>query len=161
MKTYILSVLILISVATIAQEPYWQQELRYTIYATLNDKDNSITANETIVYKNNAPSSLDFIWFHLWPNAYKDESTALFQQIKNDESRSKKLKDPKYGYIDQLAFKVKGVAAKTEAHPKHIDICLLYTSDAADERSSVDLGGRRIIKKKKIKKKKKTSDVDE
>ena len=35
--------------------------------------------------------------------------------------------------------------------------CLLYTSDAADERSSVDLGGRRIIKKKitqKTKKKK-------
>ena len=31
---------------------------------------------------------------------------------------------------------------------KTID-CLLYTSDAADERSSVDLGGRRIIKKKK------------
>ena len=29
------------------------------------------------------------------------------------------------------------------------EICLLYTSDAADERSSVDLGGRRIIKKKK------------
>ena len=29
-------------------------------------------------------------------------------------------------------------------------ICLLYTSDAADERSSVDLGGRRIIKKKKL-----------
>ena len=29
--------------------------------------------------------------------------------------------------------------------------CLLYTSDAADERSSVDLGGRRIIKKKKKK----------
>ena len=41
--------------------------------------------------------------------------------------------------------------------PKHIlqwviiiitKTCLLYTSDAADERSSVDLGGRRIIKKK-------------
>ena len=29
--------------------------------------------------------------------------------------------------------------------PRH---CLLYTSDAADERSRVDLGGRRIIKKK-------------
>ena len=28
------------------------------------------------------------------------------------------------------------------------NVCLLYTSDAADERSSVDLGGRRIIKKK-------------
>ena len=30
-----------------------------------------------------------------------------------------------------------------------VRLCLLYTSDAADERSSVDLGGRRIIKKKK------------
>src|SRR5674536_384164 len=30
--------------------------------------------------------------------------------------------------------------------------CLLYTSDAADEEDSVDIGGRRIIKKKKIKK---------
>ena len=38
-----------------------------------------------------------------------------------------------------------------------VDACLLYTSDAADERSGVDLGGRRIIKKKNIiKKKKKT-----
>ena len=35
--------------------------------------------------------------------------------------------------------------------PFHIPPCLLYTSDAADERSSVDLGGRRIIKKKKKK----------
>ena len=31
-----------------------------------------------------------------------------------------------------------------------LDVCLLYTSDAADERSSVDLGGRRIIKKTNI-----------
>ena len=30
----------------------------------------------------------------------------------------------------------------------YLTACLLYTSDAADERSSVDLGGRRIIKKK-------------
>ena len=31
-----------------------------------------------------------------------------------------------------------------------VNTCLLYTSDAADERSSVDLGGRRIIKKKNM-----------
>ena len=38
------------------------------------------------------------------------------------------------------------------ARPHHGDgdgaACLLYTSDAADERSSVDLGGRRILTKK-------------
>ena len=33
---------------------------------------------------------------------------------------------------------------------RYISGCLLYTSDAADERSSVDLGGRRIIKKKTL-----------
>ena len=46
--------------------------------------------------------------------------------------------------IEQLAelFKLLG-------DPTRLRICLLYTSDAADERSSVDLGGRRIIKKKK------------
>ena len=32
--------------------------------------------------------------------------------------------------------------------------CLLYTSDAADDKALVDLGGRRIIKKKKYLKKK-------
>src|SRR5678815_30578 len=31
-----------------------------------------------------------------------------------------------------------------------VAVCPLYTSDAADERSSVDLGGRRIIKKKNV-----------
>ena len=38
--------------------------------------------------------------------------------------------------------------ATDPVHRRVDDICLLYTSDAADERSSVDLGGRRIIKKK-------------
>ena len=40
-------------------------------------------------------------------------------------------------------------AAKNGIEKTRNSICLLYTSDAADERSSVDLGGRRIIKKKK------------
>ena len=46
--------------------------------------------------------------------------------------------------IDFLRFNVQ--------YMREIYTCLLYTSDAADERSSVDLGGRRIIKKKKKKK---------
>ena len=41
------------------------------------------------------------------------------------------------------------VGVRLRAHNRSI-ACLLYTSDAADERSSVDLGGRRIIKKKTL-----------
>ena len=48
------------------------------------------------------------------------------------------------------------VAAEGEAYRESLEqlaeslgVCLLYTSDAADERSSVDLGGRRLLKQKK------------
>eukprot|EP00658_Telonema_sp_P-2_P053855 TRINITY_DN4256_c0_g1_i7.p2 TRINITY_DN4256_c0_g1~~TRINITY_DN4256_c0_g1_i7.p2 ORF type:complete len:121 (+),score=29.12 TRINITY_DN4256_c0_g1_i7:626-988(+) len=39
----------------------------------------------------------------------------------------------------------------SDGMPHPYEPCLLYTSDAADEEDSVDLGGRRIIKKKKNK----------
>ena len=45
---------------------------------------------------------------------------------------------------DQLVQEQSAIASKLY----QLNGCLLYTSDAADERSSVDLGGRRIIKKK-------------
>ena len=47
-----------------------------------------------------------------------------------------------------------GVTDIMEVTPKFLAeqldsiFCLLYTSDAADEQSGVDIGGRRIIKKK-------------
>ena len=46
------------------------------------------------------------------------------------------------------------MAKEDESLKCRLYICLLYTSDAADERSSVDLGGRRIIKKNNKKKNK-------
>ena len=59
---------------------------------------------------------------------------------------------------EAIAMSVHYVPAKPGGRAPTPDIlgavltaCLLYTSDAADERSSVDLGGRRIIKKKKRK----------
>src|SRR5674536_402615 len=44
-------------------------------------------------------------------------------------------------------------AEQPRARPTERHTCLLYTSDAADEEDSVDLGGHRIIKKKKKKQK--------
>ena len=51
-------------------------------------------------------------------------------------------------YVPDLATFLNAVKPTVDAGGK-LFFCLLYTSDAADERSSVDLGGRRIIKKKK------------
>lgn len=110
-----------------AQQVYWQQHLNYNIKAELNDKDNTITGAETIVYKNNSNSTLDFIWFHIWPNAYKNDSTALMKQIKNDTARKKKAENFGVGFIEGLSFKVNGETAKTEPHsnPTYIDIIKL------------------------------------
>ena len=59
------------------------------------------------------------------------------------------------GRTEEVGLKAAGVGlaqqvdAKAGGDAEQRSDCLLYTSDAADERSSVDLGGRRIIKKKK------------
>ena len=63
-------------------------------------------------------------------------STALAQMPHNWQ----KVMDFKEAYIASI---------KNGEILDSLNACLLYTSDAADERSSVDLGGRRIIKKKK------------
>ena len=71
--------------------------------------------------------------------------------------RSRGLGDVYKRQADEIAFPtfatglsiariVDAIAASAKAGGRWKS-CLLYTSDAADERSSVDLGGRRIIKK--------------
>ena len=57
------------------------------------------------------------------------------------------------GAADTIAAASVGAPGQNDVFYTIYYACLLYTSDAADERSSVDLGGRRIIKKKIRKKK--------
>ena len=56
---------------------------------------------------------------------------------------------------EETEYRYMSVSEKIGLHKYIFNSCLLYTSDAADELLSVDLGGRRFIKKKKAKKKKK------
>lgn len=141
MKKITLLLLVFVNTKLFSQENYWQQYLHYSIDAQLNDKENSITGSETIVYKNNSPDALSFIWFHIYPNAYKDESTALFQQINNDSSRKQKLKKISKGFISDLAFTVNGAPAKTEAHPKaqYIDVIKLLLNAPLQPGDSVSI----------------------
>jgi Peptidase family M1 domain len=141
MKLSTLLLAVLISVQLPAQQTYWQQQLRYNITAELNDKEKSVTGFETIVYKNNSPSALNFIWFHIWPNAYKNESTALIQQIKNDKDRSKKMKDFGTGSIDGLAFTINNKPAQTAPHPnpQYIDIIKLWLDKPLQSGDSVTI----------------------
>jgi len=98
---------------TQAQSAYWQQEANYSIDVTLDDKQHMLTGTEEIQYTNNSPEPLTFIWFHLWPNAYKDNSTAFArQQLRNGSRKFQFAKASQRGFIDQLDFKVNGQAAQ-------------------------------------------------
>lgn len=141
MKIFSLALAVFICTQAQAQQAYWQQQLQYDIKATLNDKDYSIAGNETIIYKNNSPGTLNFIWFHIWPNAYKNGSTALMQQLKNDTARAKKKEKFGIGYIDGLDFKINGTTAKTEPHPnpQYVDIIKLVLNSPLKPGDSISI----------------------
>lgn len=124
MKKLILFLLLLINLNAFAQNSYWQQQVDFNIDVTLNDVEKTLNGNAKITYKNNSPTTLEFIWFHIYPNAYKQETTAMFQQIKNDSSRKKKMNNYTYGSIEGLNFKIDGKVANVEPHsnPQYIDV---------------------------------------
>ena len=44
---------------------------------SLNDNKHELSADEVLVYKNNSSTVLNDLYFHLYPNAYKDNNTFL------------------------------------------------------------------------------------
>ncbi|WP_150087019.1 M1 family metallopeptidase [Adhaeribacter rhizoryzae] len=104
-------------------QTYWQQEVNYTIAVSLNDEQHTLTATEEIEYINHSPHALTFIYFHLWPNAYKNNTTAFAkQQLVNKKRDFQFAPDSARGYIDGLDFKINGQTAKFEIDEKNIDI---------------------------------------
>ena len=83
--------------------PYFQQMVKYEIDLTLNDSAHTLSAFERLEYTNNSPDTLEFIWFHLWPNAYKNDSTAFAkQQTKSGSRRFADSDEEDRGFIDSL-----------------------------------------------------------
>lgn len=122
----LLSLLAACSLQLIAFSQYWQQKVDFTIDVTLNDNEKTLNGFAKITYYNNSPDTLEFIWFHLWPNAYKNDKTAFSDQLlENGNTNFYFSSKEEKGYINRLDFKVNGATAKTEDHPQHIDIIKL------------------------------------
>lgn len=123
-----------------ATGPYFQQEVNYSIDVALDDKANTLTGREELTYVNHAPTALTFIWFHLWPNAYRDNSTAFArQQLRNGDRKFQFAKAADRGFIDGLDFKVNGQAAKLEFDPQNPDIAKLVLPQRLAPEASVTI----------------------
>ena len=105
-------------------QSYWQQEVNYFIEVTLDDKNHELFGSEKIEYHNNSSDVLTEIYMHLWPNAYKNGSTALARQkLENGNSLLYYASPENKGYIDGLDFKVNDKKVDWELDSIHIDIC--------------------------------------
>jgi hypothetical protein len=49
---------------------YWQQDVQYKIYAIMHEEDNRIEGAEELTYWNNSPDTLQYVYFHLYQNAF-------------------------------------------------------------------------------------------
>ncbi len=106
------------------QENYFQQEVNYTISVRLDDVKHELSAQEEIEYKNNSPTPLSEIHMHLWPNAYKNDNTAMAKQMVEDgNTKFFYSKEEQRGFIDHLDFKVDGKTMQWEYDSANIDIC--------------------------------------
>ena len=133
--------LLLISILTnslLKAQSYFQQEVNYTIGVKLDDVKHELQANEKIEYINNAPNQLSFIYMHLWPNAYKDNSTPLAKQLfQKGETKLYYATDEERGFIDQLDFKVNDQPVKWELLKDSIDICKIYLNEPLPSKGKI------------------------
>ena len=53
---------------------YWQQRADYKIKAVIDEKNNTLSGEETITYFNNSPDDLSYLWIQLEQNVNKKEN---------------------------------------------------------------------------------------
>jgi hypothetical protein len=104
----------------------WKQYLRYNLHVKFNPIEKSLDALMKLDYTNHSPDTLTFIWFHVWPNAYKNDRTLYSDQLlENGDTRFYFSSREKKGYINRLAFRVNDVLAVFQDHPEYIDLIKL------------------------------------
>jgi hypothetical protein len=109
-----------------AQKAYFQQAVTYKMEVALNDEEHTLDASLRMTYQNNAPETLDYLYIHLWPNAYSSINTAFAKQKEKSGDLSFYFsKEEEKGNIEGLNFEVDGKRATLEIDTLNPDIAIL------------------------------------
>ncbi len=93
---------------------------------------------EEISYINHSPQSLTCLYFHLWPNAYKNDSTAFaHQQLVNGNTDFHFAGADEHGFIDSLEFRINGKPVKWEYCRDSTDICRIILNEPLKPSDSI------------------------
>ena len=127
MRLILAFVLIVCQNILIAQDAdYFQQEVNYTIDVSLDDQNHVLRGFESFEYINNSAQTLDSIYIHIWPNAYRNRKTALAKQlIKMGNDVMYFASEEELGYIDSLNFKINNEPVEFRIDEEFIDIGVL------------------------------------
>ncbi len=121
-------------------QKYWQQTVDYTINVQLDDILHSLDGYETIQYTNHSPDTLTFIWFHLWPNAYKNDHTAFSEQLLRNRRTDFYFSDEEQkGYINRLSFKIDNEPTQFAIDSTHEDIIKLFLQHPLPPEQSISI----------------------
>ncbi len=58
----------------------WQQRVAYRIDVTLDTETHTLDGTERLTYSNGSPDTLDILWIHLYPNAYRDQGSVFARE---------------------------------------------------------------------------------
>jgi len=120
-------------------QTYFQQDVAYKINVDLNTETKIIKGVQNFTYKNNSPDKLDYIWFHLYPNAFKDQSTPYAKQmIKERRWEFAESKPEEKGWMN-AEFKSNGKLLKQELKEDAIDEVKVYLEKPLNSGESISL----------------------
>jgi len=141
MKTPTIALLLLIGIPLAGfTQSYFQQEVNYTIEVSLDDQNHMLHGFEEIRYTHHAPEALKKLFFHLWPNAYKNNQTTLArEQFRQDGRHFLFDLKSQQGYIDSLDFRVNGQQVRWHYHEDHPDICTIELNQPLERGETIEI----------------------
>ena len=116
-------------IAVAQSNQHFQQKVDVDIDVLLNDQAKSLHGTIVMTYHNNSPDTLDYVYMHLWPNAYSSDRSAYNKQAVENKSTTFYLdQKTNWGFIDSLDFDVNGLSVHLE-QTEHPDVAILRLNE--------------------------------
>lgn len=126
----ILVILCCSQLTAVFSQKKWQQQVDHTIEVELDPVTRTLDARQQIMYRNNSRDTLSFIYFHIWPNAYKNDHTAFSEQLLiNNRLDFYFSKESERGYINRLVFSANNESMEWVEDSLHQDFGKLLLTD--------------------------------
>lgn len=143
-KTGLAAIAIFFSFSVFAQSDRWQQRIKYNISVDVDDANNRFNGFENIEYSNNSPDTLYKLFFHLYWNAFKPNSSMDVRSLElgkistrkdkqgnplpdwdsRVKDRISKLKPNEIGYQHVKTVTINGVKQKIIEHETILEVVL-------------------------------------